>query len=164
MNFNGRWQFEIDVAGSGFKRGLLYRDLQSEITVPFCRLSKLSGIENVDFLEAVWYCRDVQTLSEWEGKRLLLHFQVCDYDTTVWVRVNDNGDSVEIGRHRGGFTSFTCNLNGLLKGGDKITIVVRARFALAAAAERQAKTTNISTRAQPVFGEQCGSKPCRQRI
>ena len=37
MNLNGQWQFEIDVADSGFERGLLHRNLQSEITVPFCR-------------------------------------------------------------------------------------------------------------------------------
>ena len=126
LNLNGQWQFEIDTADSGFERGLLDRELQSEITVPFCPESKLSGIENVDFLEAVWYRHDVQTPAEWAGRRLLLHFQACDYDTTVWVRVAE-GPFVEVGRHRGGFTGFTCNLNGLVKGGDLITIVVRAR-------------------------------------
>ena len=87
LNLNGQWQFEIDTADSGFQRGLLSRDLQSEITVPFCPESKLSGVEKTDFLEAVWYRRDVQTPAAWKGKRLLLHFQACDYDTTVWVRV-----------------------------------------------------------------------------
>lgn len=126
LNLNGQWQFEIDTADSGFQRGLLNRDLQSEITVPFCPESKLSGVEKTDFLEAVWYRRDVQTPAAWKGQRLLLHFQACDYDTTVWVRVEE-GEFVEVGRHRGGFTSFTCNLNGLVNGGDHITIVVRAR-------------------------------------
>ena len=39
----------------------------------------------------------------------------------VWV----NG--VEVGRHRGGFTPFTCSLGDLVKGGEDATIVVRAR-------------------------------------
>jgi beta-galactosidase/beta-glucuronidase len=126
LNLNGEWEFEIDQGDSGFERGLVERSLNSKILVPFCPESKLSGIENTDFLEAVWYRRELQVPDSWKGRRVLLHFQACDYDTTVWVRVGD-GAFVEVGRHRGGFTPFTCNLNGLVEGGDRITIVVRAR-------------------------------------
>lgn len=126
MNLNGEWQFEVDTADSGFERGLLERPLKQTITVPFCPESKLSGIEDTNFLEAVWYRREVKTPDDWKGQRLLLHFQACDYDTTVWVRSGE-GPYVEVGRHRGGFTSFICNLDGVVEGGDTITIVVRAR-------------------------------------
>ena len=44
-----------------------------------------------------------------------------DYDATVWA----NG--VEVGRHRGGFTPFTCDLSGVAAPGETVTIVVRAR-------------------------------------
>ncbi|GCE17993.1 glycoside hydrolase family 2 protein [Dictyobacter kobayashii] len=115
---NGEWQFEIDNSDSGLERGLLTSELKDRITVPFCPESELSGINNKDFMNAVWYRRSMTIPSEWEGQRILLHFQASDYDTTVWV------DGIEVGRHRGGFTPFTCDLG--TASGTK-TIVVRAR-------------------------------------
>ncbi|MYH63741.1 MAG: beta-galactosidase, partial [Caldilineaceae bacterium SB0675_bin_29] len=55
---NGEWEFEIDQGDSGLERGLLGRSLGGRITVPFCPESKLSGVEDHDFLEAVWYRRE----------------------------------------------------------------------------------------------------------
>lgn len=118
---NGAWQFEIDQGDSGLERGLLDRDLTDRITVPFCPESKLSGVEIQDFLEAVWYRREVEIPSSWEGRRVLLHFQAADYDTTVWV----NGE--EVGRHRGGFSPFACYLGETALPGERVTVVVRAR-------------------------------------
>lgn len=116
---NGEWQFEIDQGDSGLERGLLERELNARITVPFCPESSLSGIHNRDFLNAVWYRRQVIIPEEWSGERILLHFQAVDYDTTVWV----NG--IEVARHRGGFTPLTCDLG--MQAGQILTIVVRAR-------------------------------------
>ena len=118
---NGQWGFEIDQGDSGIHRGLLDRELNDAITVPFCPESKLSGIENHDYYNAVWYRRQATIPSQWAGKKILLHFQAVDYDSTVWV----NG--VEVGRHRGGFSPFCCDLSGVAAAGDDITIVLRAR-------------------------------------
>ena len=118
---NGTWQFEIDQGDSGLERGLLTRPLADRITVPFCPESKLSGVENHDFIEAVWYRREVDLPSQWSGRRVLLHFQAVDYDATVWV----NGQ--EVGRHRGGFSPFTCDLGAVAAPGERVEIVVRAR-------------------------------------
>ncbi|MCA9892885.1 MAG: beta-galactosidase, partial [Anaerolineae bacterium] len=116
MCLNGEWQFEIDQGDCGLERGLLDRDLTDTITVPFCPESKLSGIETHDFLNAVWYRRTVDIPEDWQGQRILLHFQAVDYDTTVWA----NGREVK--RHRGGFTPFTCDLSGVVQAGDSATI------------------------------------------
>ncbi len=118
---NGEWQFEIDPGDSGLERGLLLRDLTARITVPFCPESSLSGIHHTDFINAAWYRRQVTIPAGWAGRRVLLHFQAVDYDATVWV----NGR--EVGRHRGGFTPLTCDLQGVASAGEIITIVVRAR-------------------------------------
>jgi beta-galactosidase/beta-glucuronidase len=118
---NGEWQFEIDPGDSGLERGLVQRELQQRITVPFCPESPLSGIGNTDFMHAVWYRRKVILPTEWAGRRVLLHLQAVDYDATVWV------DGKEVGRHRGGFTPFTCDLYGIAVPGETITIVIRAR-------------------------------------
>ncbi len=117
---NGEWEFEIDQGDSGFERGLLNRRLSGTITVPFCPEFELSGVGNRDFLNAVWYRREVTIPAGWAGKRVLLHFQAVDYDATVWV----NGE--EVGRHRGGFSPFSVDLDGVAAG-DTISIVVRAR-------------------------------------
>jgi beta-galactosidase/beta-glucuronidase len=118
---NGTWQFEIDSGDSGLARGLLDRELTDEILVPFCPECKLSGIHNRDFLQAVWYRREVEIPADWSGRRILLHFQAVDYDATVWA------DDVEVGRHRGGFSPFTCDLTDVAQPGRTVTIVVRAQ-------------------------------------
>jgi beta-galactosidase/beta-glucuronidase len=133
LSLNGTWQFEIDGGDSGLERGLVSRPLTSQITVPFAPESELSGIGEPDFMEAVWYRRAVQVPSEWAGRRVLLHVGACDYDTTIWV----NG--VEVGRHRGGFTSFSFDITEALGPSPSVdgtgtddavaddTVVVRAR-------------------------------------
>ena len=118
---NGEWGFEVDQGDSGIHRGLLERALSETIVVPFCPESKLSGIENHDYYNAVWYRRQAIIPSEWAGKRILLHFQAVDYDSTVWV----NGE--EVGRHRGGFSPFSCDISDVAGAGDEITMVLRAR-------------------------------------
>ncbi len=119
LNLNGSWQFAMDAGDSGLEQGWLDTEFSRTIQVPFCPESKLSGIEHTDFMAAVWYRRQVTVPDAWRGKRLLLHFQAVDFDSTVWV------DKLEVATHRGGFTPFTCDL-GCEKSGT-ITIVLRAR-------------------------------------
>ena len=118
---NGKWQFEIDSADSGIERGMDKRELAGSINVPFCPESELSGVKCEDFMNAVWYRREFEVPADWAGRRLLLNFQAVDYDATVWV----NG--VEVGRHRGGFSAFTCDITDAAKPGERAIIVVRAR-------------------------------------
>lgn len=118
---NGEWEFEIDSGNSGLERGLLERALSGTITVPFCPESQLSGVENTDFLVAVWYRRTVDLPKDWAGNRILLHFQAVDYDATIWA----NGR--EVGKHRGGFTPFTCDVTDAAAGSERLVVVVRAR-------------------------------------
>lgn len=121
LNLNGSWGFEIDAGDSGLERGLTTRELNREILVPFAPESALSGIEHVDFMEAVWYRKTVTIPAEWAGQNVLLHFGAVDHDATVWV----NG--VEVARHRGGFTPFTADLGGVAEPGSEAVIIVRAR-------------------------------------
>ncbi len=116
---NGPWDFEIDRGDSGEARGLITAPLAQTITVPFCPESTLSGIGNTDFLNAVWYRRQVRVPDAWEGQRILLHFQAVDHDATVWI--NDE----QAAWHRGGWTPFQVDLGHVA--GQTITITVRAR-------------------------------------
>ena len=117
---NGEWEFESDNGDSGYARNLVSSHLADRIAVPFCPESPLSGVENTDFMLAVWYRRTVQVPEEWRGRHVLLHFGAVDYDATVWV------DGQEVIRHRGGFTPFSVDLK-TVTGGDMFTVVVRAR-------------------------------------
>lgn len=120
MNLNGTWQFAFDCGDSGERQGFVTKEFNDVITVPFCPESELSGIGNTDFLNAVWYRRSFDIPEKWCNKRILLHFQAVDFDTTVWI----NG--VESYRHRGGFTPFTVDW-GVVAEPKTFTVTLRAR-------------------------------------
>jgi len=62
---NGTWDFEIDNAKVGvYKKYFERKELDSKIVVPFCPESELSGIGNTDFMNAVWYRRDIDIPAE----------------------------------------------------------------------------------------------------
>ena len=121
MNLNGTWEFAMDHADTGLERGLVKEPYPKSITVPFCMESPLSGIGHTDFVAAVWYRRTVNVPTDWDGQEILLHFGAVDYDTTVWI----NGE--EVGKHRGGHSSFSFPISAAVKAGSENTIVVRAR-------------------------------------
>jgi beta-galactosidase/beta-glucuronidase len=119
-NLNGVWAFAQDPGRSGECRGLPEgKNFDQEIMVPFVPESKLSGIENKDFMPCVWYACRLAITNGWTTHRTLLHFGAVDYDATVWL----NGQFV--GTHRGGYSSFSFEVTKFLQPGDNI-LVVRA--------------------------------------
>lgn len=118
INLNGKWSFEIDFGKSGLDRKFYEKEnFNSEITVPFCPESKLSGVEYKDFIPAIWYKREFTLPSNWLGKRKILHFGAVDYETKVWI----NGKN--IGEHRGGYTSFSFDITKFLVEGCNSVVV-----------------------------------------
>ena len=118
INLNGTWDYTEDNAMNGSELEFYKKDsFDQKITVPFCPESVLSGIGNVDFKLSVWYRKDITVPKEWAGKRVILHFGAVDYLATVWV----NGEY--IGKHKGGFTSFSFDITDKLKeSGNYITL------------------------------------------
>jgi beta-galactosidase/beta-glucuronidase len=115
---NGEWEFTVDRNADARSSG---SDIFDQlIMVPFAPESALSGVLATGFLERVWYRRTVDIPESWSTRRVLLHFQACDYDTTVWV----NGSLV--GQHRGGFTPFSFDISDAVGSTGEATIVVRA--------------------------------------
>ena len=120
INLNGEWEFEKDPGNSGEARGLQNATvLSGKITVPFCMESKLSGIEDKDFCDAVWYRKVVTLPADFSGsgKRVFLHIGACDYRTTVYV----NGKTV--GVHIGGYTSFSFDITDCLTDGENVIVI-----------------------------------------
>jgi hypothetical protein len=142
MNLNGAWQFEIDRGDSGRERGVPGRDLAGSIIVPFAPESRLSGVEDTDFMAAVWYRRTVTIPESWgsadDDVHVLVHFEAVDHDATVWA------DGVEVARHRGGFTPFTADLHGVCEPGGTVTLVVRARDSRKGAQARGKQSTEYA--------------------
>ncbi len=118
INLNGSWEFEMDFGKSGKERELFLKDkLKSTILVPFCPESKLSGIEYIDFIPAVWYRRSFIIPDDWAGSKVLIHFGAVDYESEVWV----NGTSV--GTHAGGYSSFSFDITDYVRSGENIVTV-----------------------------------------
>lgn len=110
VNLNGKWEFEIDNAMVGMAKKFYEREhLDGEITVPFCPESVLSGIGNVDYMNCVWYKKELDIPADWKGKSILVHFGAVDYFARVFV----NGKFV--GEHRGGYTPFSVDITDTLK-------------------------------------------------
>lgn len=120
INLNGEWEFEKDPECNGAERGLVSAEhLSSQITVPFCMESRLSGIGDTDFCDCVWYKKTVTLDTDFksEKKRVFLNIGACDYKTEVFV----NGQSV--GTHIGGYISFRFDITDALKVGENIITV-----------------------------------------
>lgn len=110
LNLNGVWDFEIDNAKVGLEKKFYERDnLDGKITVPFSPETTLSGIGHTDFMNAVWYRRNIEIPAEWAGKRILLHIGACDHTTRVFVNGKSVGDA-----HKGGYTSFAYDITDFL--------------------------------------------------
>ncbi len=118
MNLNGKWQFEIDHSDTGNERKFWERtDFNSEIIVPFVPECKLSGLEYVDFMKAVWYRRTFEIPDSWKSGRVLIHFGAVDYRSQVWI----NGKLV--GKHTGGYTPFEFDITDSLTDGENSVVV-----------------------------------------
>lgn len=121
INLNGEWEFEIDQSASGKARELYNTEhLNESICVPFCPESELSGIGYKDFMNCVWYRKEIELPAEWMEDKIILHFGAVDYFATVYV----NGR--EVGTHRGGYSSFSFNITSYIKFGYKNVITVCA--------------------------------------
>ena len=121
INLNGLWDFEIDNSLSGVDKEFQNRDrLAGRITVPFSPESVLSRVGCTDFMNAVWYRRNIEIPAEWKGKRVIFHIDGCDYETTLYV----NGQ--QVGTHRGGYTPFQFDITEHLHPqGNYVTIYAR---------------------------------------
>ena len=113
-NLNGTWDFSIDYGESGRERGLSQDASQykEKILVPFCPESKLSGIENLDFMPVLWYHRTFKIPSEWKPFRIFLNFGAVDYQCEVWA------NNKKVGIHCGGSTRFSFEITDALTDGD----------------------------------------------
>lgn len=119
QNLNGTWTYTFDFGRTGEESGLKdSKGFNGQITVPFCPESKLSGIGHTDFINSIWYQRQISVPAAWKGKQILLHFGAADYETTVYL----NGKRV--GKHYGTGSSFCFDITPFVKAGESANLVV----------------------------------------
>lgn len=105
QNLNGLWDYAIAAKDAAQPTAW-----EGKILVPFPVESALSGVmRKVDEKQRLWYRRTFDVPAAWKGKRVLLHFEAVDWETTVWV----NGK--ELGTHRGGYDPFSFDITDALK-------------------------------------------------
>lgn len=119
LNLNGEWDFGYKKVSNSFKfsndastaiRYYNKNEYSCKINVPFCIESELSGIKNTDFTNLVWYRKKVN-IKKNDG-RVFLHIGAADYLTTVLV------NSMPVGRHKGGYTSFKFDITDYVTDGE----------------------------------------------
>lgn len=110
LNLNGVWKFEFDDKNEGMQLGWHKNttDFKKEINVPFAYQTQLSGINDPDFHDWVWYSRELTIPTKWKNKQIILHFGAVDYRAWVYV----NGELV--GFHEGGHVAFSFDITDSL--------------------------------------------------
>ena len=105
MNLNGLWDYAIRPKGENN-----IGEFDGKILVPFCVESSLSGVQKyVGKDNELWYQREFEVPSKWNGKRIMLNFGAVDWKCDVWV--ND----IKVGSHTGGYTPFSMDITQALK-------------------------------------------------
>ncbi len=122
LSLAGEWIFAFDDEKIGeannYQSGLFQDPLT--IRVPYCYQSELSGIHSAAKHEVIWYQKEVVfQKKEIENKRILLHFDSCDYQSKVFV----NGHFV--GEHFGGYTRFGFDITDYVES-EKANIVLES--------------------------------------
>lgn len=121
VNLNGEWDYTFDFSNSGMEQGFpKATSFDKKIVVPFCPESSLSGVEYKDFINHIWYHREITVPQEWNGKNVWLNFGAVYFNSEIYV------DGVLAGRHFGGSSSFSLDITKLVTPGKTHHLVVRA--------------------------------------
>lgn len=121
INLNGQWDYAFDFSNTGMEKNYPNATgFDDKIMVPFCPESSLSGVGFKDFINNIWYHREIDIPYEWEGKKVLLNFGAVYFNSEVYI------DGVLAGRHFGGSSSFSIDITNLVAPGGKHHLVVRA--------------------------------------
>lgn len=121
QSLNGVWRFAFDPKDEGEQLHWQCKpDFPLEIQVPFSYQAALSGIGSKEACDTVWYALAADLTPLWEHEEIRLHFEACDYHTTVWV----NGQLACT--HTGGYSPFDCDIKPLANAQRQAEIVVRA--------------------------------------
>jgi beta-galactosidase/beta-glucuronidase len=120
LNLNGPWTYCFDFGKSGVDRRLFEsKGFDERIIVPFCPESQLSGVGHRDFIEAMWYHRQIFIPGNWAGRDVVINFGAVDYECELFI------DGKAVGMHYGGSASFGFDITRYVKPGATHDVVLR---------------------------------------
>ncbi|MGN0905815.1 MAG: glycoside hydrolase family 2 protein, partial [Bullifex sp.] len=123
---NGEWTYILS------RKSFCYRNedvnprrvnstgFDKKITVPFAPETKLSGAEEHELINGIYYHRKVTVPEAWKGRRILIHFGAVFYHAEVYI------DGKQAGFHDGGSSSFSFDISELVTPGREFNLVVKA--------------------------------------
>ncbi|NSW93986.1 MAG: hypothetical protein HPY62_04655, partial [Bacteroidales bacterium] len=80
INLNGLWQYAVTPKDAKPEKW------DGEILVPYPVESALSGVKRrVSENESLWYRTTFKIPAPWKNKTIILNFEACDWETTVWI-------------------------------------------------------------------------------
>ncbi len=117
INLDGKWDFFMDFHGTGAKNNFQngFRK-ESDIFLPFCYEAPASGLGIEKRCDDVWYQKEIAYQKK-EDKRLLLHLEGADYETSVFL----NGSFV--GKDTGAYHRETFDLTPFLKERENLLVI-----------------------------------------
>jgi len=114
LNLNGIWQFQAGATNDPVPTG---QTLSGEILVPYPMESAISGV--MQYQPFSWYRRIFTVPPAWGGKRIILHLDAVDWQSTVYV----NGQNA--GVHKGGYDPISYDITPYLNGSGTQELIVR---------------------------------------
>lgn len=119
INLNGTWTYSFDFGRTGEQKGWKnIKGFDDKITVPFCPESELSGVKHTDFINTIWYQREIAIPASWDGKKIILNFGAVDYESHIFI------DGKLVRRHFGSGSSFSCDITRFVSAGKTHNLVV----------------------------------------
>jgi beta-galactosidase/beta-glucuronidase len=114
---NGIWTYRNASSLNDVNSPPFNQTLDSEVLIPSCLESSLSGIQG-NFTLYSWFSTRFTVPSNWtSGNKVLLNFGAVDYETTVFI----NGQNASF--HRGGYFAFTVDVTPYLSSGSNELLV-----------------------------------------
>ena len=122
MSLNGLWDYALEPVPFQARQGFIDRESMTtgtppeiylgRILVPFAVDAPLSGVMHaLRPAERLWYRRELEVPAAWQGRRILLHVEASDWETSLYV----NGR--RLGQHRGGYDPFQFDITEALQPG-----------------------------------------------
>ncbi|KAL6830249.1 glycoside hydrolase family 2 protein [Trichoderma camerunense] len=117
QSLNGIWTFQPAGPDDGDSDSPPDGPLQSEVLVPSCIESGLSGLQLINITD-MWFATSFKIPHDWHDQNVILNFEAVDYQAVVFV----NG--ARAGTHTGGYFRFGVDITKFVKfGGDNSVAV-----------------------------------------
>lgn len=115
---NKNWEFLIDSTGALSPDELRSDCTWTSVSIPHTpRLEPL--VVNDQWQGTCWYKKELEYISEWQGKEIFLRFEGAMNKAEVWV------NNKKMILHQGGYLPFVINISNELKPNQTNTIIVR---------------------------------------